>query len=304
MKQPNSPLVDASIRGAVLERRPVTHLSYSGDSTHGECPKRYELSYITGAPRKGAVWFVGGKAVHRATEEWDRAEHSRQKIDLPAAWKRIFNEELDQARRDDPAEGAWHKAGTSKDNPEGESAAVWYSTLGPAQVESYIAWRKRMPYTIWETPDGRPAIELDVCGPMPGMGEVEFKGFIDRVFVNRFTQALAVVDIKTGSRKPDSPLQFGVYAAAVKERYGVTVPEGAAFLTRRGILTEPWDLTKYTPEYIGRRFAGLYAAIQAGHFAPRMGHHCVLCGVKTACYAQDGPLAARYDPDALQSAPY
>lgn len=303
--------VKASLLGKVIQRAPVAHLSYSSRYSFDQCPKAFELGRMMGAPKKGAVWFLGGKAVHRLTEEWDRwaleTDGGRlpgRPFDLPAAWDRIFREEMEQAMEADPAFGAWRKAGTRADNPEGESISVWYSTVGPAQVEAYIAWRRRTPQLqLWTTPDGQPAIELDVSCTLPGM-EVELKAYIDRIFVNRITGQLAVVDLKTGSRKPDSPLQFGVYAAATKMRYDIEVPEGAAFMTRRGILTDPWDLAKYTPAYVGKHFAGLWRAIQAEHFAPKIGNHCGLCDVSSSCFAQDGPLAAQYDPDASEDAPF
>lgn len=280
--------------------RAITHISYSGMNTHGECGKKYELSYVMDAPKKGAVWFVGGLAVHRATEEWDRDPA----VDLPAIWRTVFNEELDKQKAKDPDVLGWRKAGIKADNPAGEDVAHWYSVLGPSLVESYIAWRKRSSWEIWTTPDGEPAIELNVGGTLPGMEGVEFKGYIDRIFYDPQFDALRLVDLKTGSRKPETGLQLGVYGAAVQHRYGVAVPTGAAFMNRKGALAEAWTLAKYTPEYVGRHFKQLFDAIQAGYFVPKVGRHCGLCDVASACYANDGPLAHLYDRDAPGQAPF
>lgn len=278
-------------------RLPVGHVSYSAAfSTYAECPKKYDLSYLMNAPKKGAVWFVGGLAVHRATEEWDRAQVAGRICDLPSIWRAVFNEELEKAKAKDPDILHWRKAGVKKDNEQGEDITHWYTVLGPKLVQAYVAWRQRSNWSIWTTPDGEPAIELDVGGKLPGM-EVPFKGFIDRIFHDPTFDALRLVDLKTGTRKPETGLQLGVYAAATTHKYGVTVPTGAAFMNRQGHLSDGWSLEKYTPEYVGHNFQQVYQAIQAGYFVPKEGRHCGMCDVSAACYANNGPLAAEYDLD-------
>lgn len=276
--------------------KPVRHLSYSGLNTYQECPKKYELSYLTGAPKQGAVWFVGGKAVHRATEEWDRAQVRGEAIDMPAVWKQVFNEQFEEDKARDPDFTSWRKAGKKTEAPQGEDLGHWYSVLGPQLVQAYMAWRQRSSWKIWTTPEGEPAIELDASCTLPGMG-IELKAYVDRVFEDPVTYKLWNVDLKTGTRLPDSDRQFGIYTAALRHRYGVVVEHGAAFMNRREALASPYQLTKYTPEYVGRQFAQAHAAIQAGYFVPKRGHHCGLCDVAASCYANGGPLAAQYDRD-------
>lgn len=294
-----------SLLGTALPaKREVRHYSYSSRTKYEECPKGWELAYQMGAPKKGAVWFVGGKAVHRATEEWELGQLAGTPVDLPAVWDRVFREELASSQEQDPAMGSWRKAGVKADNPNGEDVAAWYSTIGPAQVEAYMAWRKRTPHLrVWTAPDGKPGIELDVSCSLPGF-DLEVKAFIDRIFHDKLSNQLLVVDIKTGSRKPDRPLQFGVYAACTQERYGAVIAAGAAFMTRRGILTDLEPMAKYTPAYVGKHFGQMHRAVQAGYFPPKDGHHCGLCDVSAACFAVDGPLAAQYDPDTRQGVPY
>lgn len=266
-------------------------------NTYQQCGKQFELSYVMKAPKKGSVWFVGGLAVHGVTEEWDRAQVRGESIDLPAVWKRVFNEELEKQREKDPDQLNWRRAGMKKDSPNGEDITYWYTVLGPQLVEAYLAWRKRSAWTIWTTPDGEPAIELDLGGTLPGMNGVEFKGIADRIFHDPQFDQLHLVDLKTGTRKPETGLQLGVYAAAAAHRYGAAIPRGEAFMNRKGALTEPWDLSMYTPEYVGRHFGQLYAAIKAGCFIPKVSHDCGMCDVSAACYANAGPLAHLYDRD-------
>lgn len=286
--------------GLAVTPQPITHVSYSGRNKYQDCPKAYELTYVMGAPQVGSVWFVGGIAVHAMTEEWDRwtmQGQTRKAFDLQGTWKRVFNEALEREKLKDPDFMNWRKAGVKKDNPEGESLTYWYTHLGPKLAQSYMAWRRRSPWRIWRTPDGEPAIELDLGGPLPGMVDCEFKGFVDRVFLDPMVDELIVVDLKTGSRKPDSPLQFGVYRAGLLARYGVEANRGAAFMNRNGTLSDPYNLTMYTPEYIGEHFAQMHRAVQAGYFVPKVGRNCGMCDVANACYANSGLLAAQYDRD-------
>lgn len=301
-KQP--PLTEQQAQASIIGTpgpapREVTHLSYSGMSTYQECPKKYELSYMMGAPKKGAVWFVGGKAVHSATEAWDRLVFEGREPNIQNIWKAAFSDAIEESREKDPDQLDWRKAGVKKDNPDGESLSVWYSRLGPQLVQSYISWRRRTmsQFELWTLPDGQPAIEVDVSGSLPGMGGIEFKGFIDRVFYDKATEGLWVVDLKTGTRKPETDLQLGIYGAALTHHFDVHPMFGAAFMNRRGILADPFMLGRYTPEYVGHNFARLYSAIQAGYFNPVTGRHCGMCDVASSCYANSGPLAHRYDRD-------
>lgn len=299
--------VETSITGPVLNSpKKITHFSFSGRKKFEDCPKAYQLTYIMGAPQRGSVWFVGGIAVHAMTEAWDRwmVQHEGEPANLPrppfdpqAEWKKAFGETLEREKAKDPDFAHWRKAGTKAGNPEGESLAYWYSHLGPELVKAYMAWRRRAPWKIWTTPEGEPAIELDVGGSLPGMGTYEYKGFIDRVFIDEMTNELSIVDLKTGSRKPENALQFGTYGAAMKAKYGIDVKRGTAFMNRRGSLSEPHDLTMYTPEYVGEHFAQTARAVEAGYFVPKVSHACGLCDVATSCFARGGPLAAAYDPD-------
>jgi hypothetical protein len=63
--------------------------------------------------------------------------------------------------------------------PNKEDINFWQIS-GPMWVEDYIAWRKaNTNWKIWTTPDGRPAIELEL---MPEIAGVPVKMVIDRIF--------------------------------------------------------------------------------------------------------------------------
>lgn len=53
------------------------HVSYSGLSDFIKCPKYWELRREMGLPEDPSWWGVGGSAVHKATEDMDRARFER-----------------------------------------------------------------------------------------------------------------------------------------------------------------------------------------------------------------------------------
>lgn len=48
------------------------HVSYSSLSDWLRCGKLFQLKRLIGLPERPAVWNVGGKAVHAASEQFDR----------------------------------------------------------------------------------------------------------------------------------------------------------------------------------------------------------------------------------------
>jgi ATP-dependent helicase/DNAse subunit B len=48
------------------------HISYSAMTTFLDCGHLYFLTRVVGLEEAPAWWFIGGSAVHEATEEYDR----------------------------------------------------------------------------------------------------------------------------------------------------------------------------------------------------------------------------------------
>lgn len=271
-----------------------SHLSHSARETLLGCGKSYFLKYFTPAPRRPALWSAGGSAVHQVTEAYDRDQ-----IDKPLGgfewtdkivrqeWRRCFEEQLDKARQAEPNEWNWGRSPS-------EPIEVWNAN-GPVFVQNYIDWRKRSPYEIWTTPDGQPAIELDVSGFLPGC-PVEIKGFVDRIFHDPVFDQLIDVDLKSGKKPPKNGQQFGTYNALVQVKYGVQTRLGVPFLNRKGSLGKPYELADYTPEAVGKVFGEAWKKIQAGEFKADTSD-CFICDVASSCAAKNGPLAHRHDPD-------
>jgi putative RecB family exonuclease len=214
-------------------------------------------------------------------------------------WETYFNNQLAEAREAEPNENAWKRS-------QAEDIETW-RRIGLQFVQAWIDWRERSPWEIWTTPDGQPAIELDVSGFLPGC-EVGIKGFIDRVFWDPTFKTLWIVDLKTGKKPPKNADQFGTYKALLQAKYEIDLPiHGAPFMNRKATLGKPYDLAEYMPEYVGEVFGKAWEQIKgyaaAGEF-PADTSDCFLCDVSAACAAVNGPLAPHYDPAAAGRFPF
>ncbi|MFJ2176380.1 RecB family exonuclease [Streptomyces sp. NPDC087851] len=274
------------------EIRQVKHMSHSSRETLERCAKSWFLKYMAKAPQRPALWSAGGTAVHEVTEWYDlMALNGKADIATSAlggTWETLFGHQLAKIREKEPNENAWRKSA-------GDSVAAW-NALGPELVQAYIDWRERSPWEIWTTPDGEPAIELDVGGMLPGC-PVEIKGYVDRIFHDPMFDRLVILDLKSGKRAPKSGDQFGAYGALVAQKYGVTAHLGVPFMNRKGTVGRAYELAEYTPAAVGAVFGAAWKKVQAGSF-PATGFpgECFICDVQAACAAQNGPLAHIYDP--------
>lgn len=272
--------------------REITHLSFSSRDTLLRCAKSFFLQKIANAPRWPALWLAGGSAVHEVTETYDLLATNpggleAHPFNAESVWNNAFNAQLAKLDEKEPNRHAWRQS-------KYEPVEVWREQ-GLQFVQAYIDWRVRSPWDIWTTPDGEPAIELDVSGMLPGC-PVEIKTYLDRVFHDPVFDRLAIVDLKTGKRPPKTADQFGVYRALLKAKYGVDADMGVPFMNRKATLGKVFDLTEYTPEMVGGLFAEAWEQIQSGEF-PADTSDCFICDVQNACFAKNGPLAKLYDPD-------
>lgn len=268
------------------------HISHSSRETLERCAKQYFLTRVAKAPQLPALWLAGGSAVHETTEFYDlhAMAGELEDFDVEEVWNTCFNSQLHEAREREEDTDKWRSSKT-------EPIETW-RTMGLQFVQAYIDWRERSPWEIWTTPDGQPAIELDVSGRLPGC-DVEIKAYIDRIFWDPVLKMAHIVDLKTGKKPPKNADQFGTYRALTEVKYGIAVSSGVPFMNRRAALGTPFDLAEYTPEYVGGIFGKAWREINgymlAGNF-PADTSDCFLCDVKASCHALNGPLAHLYDP--------
>ena len=186
----------------------------------------------------------------------------------------------------------WRAGGrASKQWPHKENVE-WWAHNGPPMVDAYAAWRDSVDLALWITPAGLPAVELDCQATIGG---VPVKAFIDRVFQQR-DNSLVIVDLKTGSRTPDSDLQLGFYKVLIQKLFGVEVNLGAYWMSRQGGVTPYADLSRFTENYLGSILQQFRKACEHDIFIPNVNSMCGSCGLRDACYAAGGKDAHLYDP--------
>jgi putative RecB family exonuclease len=255
-----------------------------------ECGKRYQLEKIQHVPQIPAWWFVGGGAVHELTEMWDRENFPDSGLDR--LWQEVFDRAFEAQKERFPDVTKWRAAGRrSKANPDGEDYLKWLE-LGPKFVRDYIAWRKLTEWRLWEV-GGEPAIELDLNFVV---GDWKVRGAIDRVFWGPNGKDLIVVDLKTGSRMPESDTQLGFYAAGMEIQYGVRPSDGLFYNPRLGKPSRPYELSTYTPAWLDSLGGQLKTGIKGGVFLPHKTKLCDYCSVNHACASYGGDNAHLYDP--------
>lgn len=167
---------------------------------------------------------------------------------------------------------------STKANPNKEDINFWH-TSGPMWVEQYIAWRKANPnWKIWTTPDGRPAIELEL---IPIVAGVPIKMVIDRVF--EVNGQLVIVDLKTSQNTPSSTLQLGFYKLGIEQALGVEIKWGNYYMSRGSNTVEMVDLSGYTYDKMEFLIKGFDKARKAGIFLPNTNSCQYMCGLTAHC---------------------
>lgn len=214
----------------------------------------------------------------------------------------VFAEEFDKALCKEVSKSPypiedWQWSGRSK--PE-RSIEQWRER-GPACVQAYIDWYENEPdASVWVTPDGRPAIELDLTVPF---GSVQVKMGIDQVI--QLGTALVVVDLKSSAKPPKSVRQLAIYASGIEKTYGIRPRYGAYFMNRGSAKggemvyfqrPVPLDSYQYSHAYLTAEFEAFEQARRAGIFLSNPGEACGRCAVARACSAVGGQDARRYDP--------
>lgn len=177
----------------------------------------------------------------------------------------------------------------------------WWQANGPQMVFAYYNWRQsHSNLEIWHTPEGVPAIELQCNVTLPD--GTSLLAYIDRVFQDKVTGDLLIVDLKTGKNSPGSALQLGVYRLCLEETFGVSPKHGAYWMGRSGNLDTIYDLDLLPPKAISRWLRDTRKAIELNLFVPKVGKDCSWCGVKEHCYTQNPALPRPdFDSDLITS---
>jgi putative RecB family exonuclease len=107
-------------------------------------------------------------------------------------YEQSWNTGFTKMQQAEPDLDRW-RTGTPK--TKGGTDAARRKQRGAEQVAAYIGYRQGDPFDIWETPDGKKAVELEF---KVVLGGVEVLGYIDQV-LEAPDGTLRVRDLKTGT---------------------------------------------------------------------------------------------------------
>lgn len=270
------------------------HLSYSTVDGYKTCGKRFELQKVIGVEQRPGLAALGGNAVHTATEWYDLPgspawDHiSGPVFDAKTAFVMAWDEEVKNRREQSPnyEVADYVKTGRASAAYGGKRNLDWWMDNGPAMVQSWIDWRESSGWHLWELPDGRAAVEVELLITLPGGYPV--KMFIDRVMVTPAGQ-IVVLDIKTG-RIPETAEQLGLYAFGLAQEYGEQYkPTWGYFWHPDKGHGSPQSIEMYTGEYLAEQARMAVAGINAGCFMAKPQNNCAnWCGVAKFCTAVGG----------------
>lgn len=210
--------------------------------------------------------------------------------------KEVFEHEFEEAVCNEAEKSGfaledWFYSGRMKP----ENSVAWWDENGPVLAQRYIDWyESHDDVTVWITPDGKPAIELEL---RVKFGDTEVVMAIDQVL--RMGTALVVTDLKTSAKAPESFRQLGIYACGIELAYGIRPKYGAYFLPRDEVpFQRPVDLSspQYSIAYFTREFAMFEQGVSEGIFPANPGRSCGRCSVAHACLAVGGAQSRQFDP--------
>jgi hypothetical protein len=323
--------------------RVVSVRSYSQLTTFGQCAREYQLARVVKLPRRPAWYFIGGNAVHSVIESYLKQEiscasASAATVTVPSNLTGTANSSTPTASLTDasPASAATTTRSPSSFDAQAEFLSQldaeyarelaessftedewaagyngrqrldWWTEHGPQYVQNFINWWQVQDADVWLTPrrgvlPRKAAIELPL---EVEYGNVTVKMVIDLVIRYRVTGLLRVIDYKSGSTKPKTSKQLGIYLDGIEQTYGVRPDDGAYFMVRGGkngdeFLLPPVPLNgpQYSHAYLTQQFAQLEAGITAGAFVPNAGDGCRTRGMSYACTEVGGVEAYMSDPN-------
>jgi CRISPR/Cas system-associated exonuclease Cas4 (RecB family) len=260
------------------------HTSHSAINSYIRCGKAYELGKL-GVEEPPAWWLLGGSAVHKATEwidkgEWDEAPEM--------AFHKAFYDEIIRTEQSFPDRNEWRKAGYG------------------ARAQGYEHWLEQGPRYVKQWADRGQEwrqVELDVSTTLPS--GIIIKGYIDRARRISKYEGYEFVDLKTGSTRPDSDQQLGIYKVLfdvwLNKNNATRRIDGGDIKAYNYMFKDDefyeMDVSNWTLETVDEIAKEWYNGISSGVFLPNRGKQCGTCGVAQACYLASGDtdVSRRYD---------
>jgi putative RecB family exonuclease len=269
----------------------LDHLSYSSKHQYDTCPEQWRLLRIEELPDIPGVYHAGGGAVHLMAETWNKSLFGIYEEWSDWSFPDYFDQAVEdlEARTGVPRD-QWKVAGT-KAQPED---LKWWRCNGQGMFNRWKNWLTNSPFTIWVTPDGEPAIELEMNTTFGG---IKVNGFIDVVLQHASGQ-VGVVDFKSG-KPPRTNEQLAGYAKALSLRYPEEpISHGGYMMVKGGVLTGWHDLTAEM-DMLDHEYQQVAEGIKLDIFPARPSGLCKKwCPVNRFCYSFNpgSPEAASVDP--------
>lgn len=267
----------SSISLTEIEAKPRSASQYM---SYMACSEGYRLSRVAKAPQKPAAWFQMGTAVHYVIEQWEKWGRQGTLDQAKDMYANFYDEIIEAEDESSPYKMENWLTGTPKRN--GVEDVAQRAALGLEHVENYISW-------ALSTADEWRVIESEFEFNIE-LGGVQVRGFIDQVIETR-SGIIYPRDLKTGSRRPETPFQLAVYRAALEDAGMDPADSGSFAMTKnKGDKIEYFEpLDQWPREAIAQMFANMDAMERLGFYIPEPGSHCRTCPVAEFCRVMGDP---------------
>lgn len=297
---------------------PPEHLSPSQIGSLLTCGEQFRLNRVVRVPERPNYGGIGGSAVHRMTEDIDRAnweaEFGEGATTQVHEWEHYWQEALDEAKERNPEfdpEDYYRGGRASKLWPNKEDPS-WWAHHGPKFVKAWQMWLLHHEFSIWEYPDHngelQPGIEVEVEAyfePEPdriwGEKPVRVVSIIDRVLVDS-DGGLRILDLKSGSMTDAWPRQLILNNLGLVHTHGERATHAAYWKARQGEVPTWHDLSAYSDAWVWQQVVHARTIRDNQLFIAQPNNLCnSACGVREHCVAMGGtPHPLDYDATLTQ----
>lgn len=251
--------------------------SVSQLTTYAKCSEAFRLQKLEKAPQQAAAWIAEGNAFHDTIDLWETSGRNGSPAQLSEWAEGFYLAEIGKLKAEEPDLSKWLKSGVRKPETDIETRLKQVRE----SVSHYATTVLTEPWKPMALPDGSPASEVPF--EIKLSDTLGLRGQIDMV-MQWPDGSLRVRDYKTGSKLPGK-LQLRVYRLALKEALGIDVLYGDYWLSKKGIIDGPHDLSG-ARERVVAYFDALNRGIEERVFIPNVGDHCTPCAVKKFCREQ------------------
>lgn len=249
--------------------------SVSQLTSYAKCSMGWKLQRFDKAPQAPAAWIAEGNTFHETIDLWETNGRTLSPAQLSTYAEAVYLHHIGLLKAEEPDLSLWLKSGVRKPETDIETRLKQVREA----VAHYATVTLTEPWSPMELPDGSPASEL--AFEVKLTDTMGIRGQIDMV-MEWPDGSLRVRDYKTGSKLPGL-LQLGAYRLALQETLDIDVQWGDYWMSKKGIINGPHDLSQYTKERLVGYFEALDKGIQARVFLPAVGDHCTPCAVRRYC---------------------